>query len=83
VIFRNSGLGGLEVRRVPRDMKVAGSILTSGGGIKNKMEFVIFLSHWSLGNEIRRLALSDNGDKQEACVHVAHIKNPLAVGDRK
>jgi hypothetical protein len=39
VIARNiliRWLGGLEVRCLPRDRKVAGSILTSGGGIFEK-----------------------------------------------
>jgi hypothetical protein len=30
-----------------------------------KIEFVIFLSQWSLGSEIRRLAFSDKGNKQD------------------
>jgi hypothetical protein len=65
-IFVNTWwLGGLEVRRLPRDRKIAGSILTSGGGINKNIKFVIFLSHWSLGSEIRHLALSGSGSKQE------------------
>jgi hypothetical protein len=39
------GVNGLEVRRLSRDRKVAGSILTSGDEIL-KIEFVIFLSLW-------------------------------------
>jgi hypothetical protein len=45
-------LGGLEVRRLPRDRRSAGSIINSGGEIIKKFELVIFLSHWSLGSEI-------------------------------
>jgi hypothetical protein len=58
--------GGLEIKRLPRDRKVAGSILISGGGIKKKIRIRdLFFSHWSLGSEIQRLALSDNNNKQE------------------
>jgi hypothetical protein len=56
-------------------LKVAGSILTSGGGIEKKI--VIFFSPWSLGSDIQRLALSDNGRRFR--VQVAHVKNPLAI----
>jgi hypothetical protein len=74
-------LGDLGVRRLPWDRKVAGSILISSDGIIFfKIEFVIFLSHWSLGSDIRRLAHLDYGDKQEVCVHV---NNLLAVGNIK
>jgi hypothetical protein len=38
-----------------------------------KIEFVIFLSPWSLGSEIRHLALLDNSKKQEVlCVSYTH-----------
>jgi hypothetical protein len=69
--------------RLPWDRKVAGSIHTSDGGILKKIKFVIFLSPWSLGSEIRHLALSDNGEKQMSRVQVACIKNPLVVEYRK
>jgi hypothetical protein len=37
-------LGGLVARRLPRDRKVADSILTSGGGFKKKSNSLSFLA---------------------------------------
>jgi hypothetical protein len=64
--------GGLEIRRLPCGTERLWDRFSQVAVEFKEIEFLGFLSYWSLGSEIPCLALSDNGDKQEVlCVSCA------------
>ena len=78
------GLIGLVVRRSPLMPKARGSIRCRAGVLETGIFSHVFIVPDPLEGGIERLVLSEKDEKfRRSRVHVAHVKDPSAVGNRK